>query len=146
MLTAPAARPLAATRSLVTARLDAPRTRGRLAEPRRGAARPGSLPGGTPPLLAPRVRRLASVSAASPGSPPPGRSTKHGPRRDAQGLRDRRLPAAHRPAAEDRRPPPPEQGSGGEGRVRRRGDRLRRERLQEEARPVRPHAGGRGAD
>jgi len=55
MLSAAAADPLAATRSLVAPLLDVPR--------------------GTPPRLAPRVRRLASVSATSPCSPCPGRST-----------------------------------------------------------------------
>jgi len=55
MLNVTAADPLAATRSLVAPLLDVPR--------------------GTPPRLAPRVRRLASVSAASLGSPSPGRST-----------------------------------------------------------------------
>ena len=45
MLTAAAADPLAATRSLVATLLDVPR--------------------GTPPLLTPRVRRLASVSVTS---------------------------------------------------------------------------------
>jgi len=55
MLTAAAADPLAATRSLVAPPLD--------------------VPMGTPPLLAPRVRSLASVSATSLGSPFPGRST-----------------------------------------------------------------------
>src|SRR5215813_11731082 len=74
MLTAAAADTLAAKRSLVAPLLDAPRTRGRLAEPRRSAARPGSLPRGTPPRLAPRVRRLASVSATSLCSPRPGRT------------------------------------------------------------------------
>src|SRR5512142_1105642 len=60
MLTAAAADPLAATRSLVAALLDVPR--------------------GTPPLLTPRVRRLASVSTTSLGSPYPGRSTSDGRR------------------------------------------------------------------
>jgi len=55
MLTAAAADPLAATRSLVAPLLDVPR--------------------GTPPPLAPRVGRLASVSATSLCSPCPGRST-----------------------------------------------------------------------
>src|SRR4029078_206111 len=55
-------------------------------------------------------------------------------------------PAAHRPAAEDRRPPPPQQGPGGEGRLRGRCDRLSGERLQEEeARTLWAHAGGRRA-
>src|SRR5262245_30167747 len=55
MLTAAAADPLAATGSLVATLLD--------------------VPSGTPPLLAPWVPRLASVSAASPCSPHPDRST-----------------------------------------------------------------------
>src|SRR6516162_5779444 len=56
VLSAAAADPLAATHSLVATLLDVPR--------------------GTPPLLAPRVRRLASVSATSPYSLHPGRSTR----------------------------------------------------------------------
>src|SRR5215470_5539783 len=54
VLIAAAADPLAATRSLLAALLDVPR--------------------GTPPLLTSRVRRLASVSTASLGSPHPGRN------------------------------------------------------------------------
>src|SRR5689334_25183689 len=61
-----------ATRRLVAPLLDAPRTRGRPAEPR-SAARPGSLPRGTPPLLASGVRLLAPVSATLLCSPDPGR-------------------------------------------------------------------------
>src|SRR5262249_16297967 len=55
VVNAAATDPLPATRSLVARLLDVPR--------------------GTPPLLAPRVRRLASASGASPSSPHPGRST-----------------------------------------------------------------------
>jgi len=54
VLIAAVADPLVATRSLVATLLDGPR--------------------GTPPLLAPRVRRLASVSATSLCSAHPGRS------------------------------------------------------------------------
>jgi hypothetical protein len=61
VLIAAAADPIAATRSLVAPPLDVPR--------------------GTPAVLAPRVRRLASVPAASLCSPHPGRSTGRRTRR-----------------------------------------------------------------
>src|SRR5262244_4083172 len=85
--------PLAATRRLGPALLDVPR--------------------GTPPLLVPRVRRLASVSAISLRSPHPGRGTRATRRRRAPaGRRDR---AGRRPAGDRAAPGPTPRTEGAEG-------------------------------